>query len=494
MSSALIRGDTLLLGRSVRAEIVGVVLAVAMSGCLGYLVPSYEPTTEMLARTNPNLLDLLVAVFAGFAGAFAVVDERISPTLPGVAVATSIVPPLANTGLCIAQGAFIGATGSFLLFFANFLSILLVASIVFAASGMTFEIGKMTKRNQFRRFGTAAIGFVMVTAFLSKNLYEITQARRLERSIDSVLREEISHLPVAELQKIVHQRHEDTIYVLAHLHAPSDISPTRVTAMEEKLEEKLEKPVELFVRNTLSKDVSSSGSINQVITESLDGFYFSQKPDPKIKIIKLAEQTIREFLASRLGLYVKEVNLLSIERRPVILATVFGVRKLGTSEIRDLETGIRQRVENDTLTLAIRHVNVDLYDRWGKAHYEWSMFEEITPEMQNAFERMEAFLKTAFHTSEYFLTNLDIAIHDDTYQVLVELSGPRLFPQSGVAGLSEELSRMVDGQVEVYVHSRPEVVVTEDGFVSWDILRRRLLGQVETQYDKEIKKILEEVL
>jgi uncharacterized membrane protein len=50
------------------------------------------------------------------------VDERISPALPGVAIATAIVPPLANTGLCLGLGAYAGAWGSFLLFFANFIS------------------------------------------------------------------------------------------------------------------------------------------------------------------------------------------------------------------------------------------------------------------------------------------------------------------------------------------------------------------------------------
>ena len=84
----------------------------------------------MLARTQPNLIDLLVAVFAGLAGAYALVDERISPALPGVAIATAIVPPLSTCGLCIAMGAWTGAFGALLLFLANFVSILLVALLV----------------------------------------------------------------------------------------------------------------------------------------------------------------------------------------------------------------------------------------------------------------------------------------------------------------------------------------------------------------------------
>jgi uncharacterized membrane protein len=55
----------------------------------------------MLARTQPNLLDLLVAMLAGFAGSYAMIEERLSPALPGVAIAVAVVPPLANAGLCL---------------------------------------------------------------------------------------------------------------------------------------------------------------------------------------------------------------------------------------------------------------------------------------------------------------------------------------------------------------------------------------------------------
>lgn len=97
ISLALVRGEPDLLGRAARAEIVGVVAAVSMGFVLGSLIGDIEPTPEMLSRTRPNLFDLLVAVLAGFAGAYALVDEKISPALPGVAIATAIVPPLANS-------------------------------------------------------------------------------------------------------------------------------------------------------------------------------------------------------------------------------------------------------------------------------------------------------------------------------------------------------------------------------------------------------------
>ncbi|HZK13759.1 MAG TPA: DUF389 domain-containing protein, partial [Desulfobaccales bacterium] len=128
ISLALVVGDTPLLGRALRAEALGVVLSIGIAAVLGMFPLALQVTPEMLSRTEPNLMDLLVAVLAGFAGTYALIDARLSPALPGVAIATAIVPPLANSGLCLAMGAYQGAWGSFLLFFANFLAILLVSA------------------------------------------------------------------------------------------------------------------------------------------------------------------------------------------------------------------------------------------------------------------------------------------------------------------------------------------------------------------------------
>ena len=182
MSLALVRGNGKLFWRATQAEIFGVMLAIGIAALFGLLPMNLEPTPEMLARTQPNLLDLLVAVLAGFAGAYAMVDERISPALPGVAIATAIVPPLANTGLCLGLGAYAGAWGSFLLFFANFISILLVAAAVFFAAGLASEFLSKLSWGLIRRFAWATLAFLVLIVVLSNALIEIVQAKKLRAS------------------------------------------------------------------------------------------------------------------------------------------------------------------------------------------------------------------------------------------------------------------------------------------------------------------------
>lgn len=132
---------------------------------LGLLPLNVEATPEMLARTQPNLMDILVAVLAGFAGALAMIDERISPALTGVAIATAIVPPLANCGLCLGLGTYAGAFGSFLFFFANFLSILLVTSVLYLMEGLAPRWKYVSIRDFVRRFGHEILGFIVVGVF-----------------------------------------------------------------------------------------------------------------------------------------------------------------------------------------------------------------------------------------------------------------------------------------------------------------------------------------
>jgi len=93
-SLGLVTGDGRLFANSLRSVVVGTMLAIFFSALLGFLPLELEATPEMLSRVRPTLLDLFVAVLAGFAGAYAMIDEKVSPALPGVEIAVAIVPPL----------------------------------------------------------------------------------------------------------------------------------------------------------------------------------------------------------------------------------------------------------------------------------------------------------------------------------------------------------------------------------------------------------------
>ena len=116
-----------------------VVLATAWVVFLAYVIarflPEREFTAEILSRTKPDIRDLVVALAAGTGGAYATVREDASASLPGVAVAVALVPPLGAIGITMEAGDSDRALGALLLYTTNLSAIILVSIIVFVATG-----------------------------------------------------------------------------------------------------------------------------------------------------------------------------------------------------------------------------------------------------------------------------------------------------------------------------------------------------------------------
>ena len=116
------------LKRAVKALAVGVGLALSVAILLTLLSPLKEPTSEILARTRPNFFDLLIAVFSGVAGAYAVIRQR-GETIIGVAIATALMPPVATVGFGLGTGDLRIAGGAVFLFMTNLVAIALAATL-----------------------------------------------------------------------------------------------------------------------------------------------------------------------------------------------------------------------------------------------------------------------------------------------------------------------------------------------------------------------------
>lgn len=96
-----------------------ILIALISSTLYFWLTPLDEFTQEIQARTSPTFLDVLIAVFGGIAGIISIARKDVSTTLPGVAIATALMPPLCVTGFGIANGHWDLASKAFYLFFLN---------------------------------------------------------------------------------------------------------------------------------------------------------------------------------------------------------------------------------------------------------------------------------------------------------------------------------------------------------------------------------------
>jgi len=476
---ALVLGDIKLLRRASQAELLGVLLAVGLALLLGLLPLGLEATSEMLSRTEPNLLDLLVAVFAGFAGTYAMIDERLSPALPGVAIATAIVPPLANCGLCLAMGAYLGASGSFLLFLANFLAILLVSSGTFIAAGMAPAIKALPTWDLFRRFGIVALGFLAVAVVLTHTLVRMVNERNLSHAIKAGISMELSQIAATSLEDTLHQVHGDTLYILATVRTPRVISPERVKSIQEMLGKQLGLPVELILRCTLAKDVSATGSTSQVTAKDLDGFFLTRTINPEVLKVQLAEQALRESLSARPELNLIDVDLVHFPRGAFILATLQGSRALIPMEIQTLEKAVQDRLQDPKAHLVARCLTTVDVDREGRVLFGWSHFASHTDEQKALMMHMnEAVRQEALKFTDLFVTNVDSAPQGESWAVRMEAVGPRVLTARDLSRLEKEVSQRVGRDVQITVWFKSEVLVTPAGYTSTEeYTRKRLLDQ-----------------
>ena len=229
------------------------------------------------------------------------IDEKVSPALPGVAIAVAIVPPLSNTGICLSLGYYSGAVGSFTLFFANFVSILLVASATFIASGMSPAASLKKDKNFVRSFVIAVTAFIAVAVFLTYSLVTIVQERRLNDTIKGVLNTEFDKLHSTSVDSFVYDVEDKKLFILASVRSPIVMTPKDIQKLQEAFEAKIDMPIELIIRSIISKDVSATGSANEIIDQNLDGFFINKTLSPEQIAIRKAEQvdTRKAFLLAK---------------------------------------------------------------------------------------------------------------------------------------------------------------------------------------------------
>jgi len=129
-------GDPPLLGRALRANVAGLVVAFAGALLIGFLMP-VDPTAaaEVTLRTDIGLVDIALAAAAGSAGALSVTRDQATG-LVGVMVAVALLPPLVAVGLLLGAGAYVGAGQAGLLTVTNIVSLNLAAVCTFLALGV----------------------------------------------------------------------------------------------------------------------------------------------------------------------------------------------------------------------------------------------------------------------------------------------------------------------------------------------------------------------
>lgn len=182
---ALAVGDIPELRRCSRALVAGTLLAVGISAIIVFLSPIQTVTQEIASRTRPNLFDLLVALFSGLAGAYAMIRGRAG-TIVGVAIATALMPPLAVIGFGLATFNWTVFGGALLLYLTNLVTLALSAAVMARFYGFCTELTKKQTRLQVAGI---LLAFAVLAIPLAIALKQIAWEANAARQARAVLQE-----------------------------------------------------------------------------------------------------------------------------------------------------------------------------------------------------------------------------------------------------------------------------------------------------------------
>ena len=203
MGLATVLGDARFLKLSGGAVLRGVLLSIVLGAVAGLVHIGQPLTPELAARIQPSFLDLGIALFSGVAAAYALSHLDAAGALPGVAMAASLVPPLATVGVLLTSGNFRGAFGALLLFVTNFVAISSATAVTFLVLGFRPNPSQKARQEVRSRSARMAVALlVLVSILLIGTSFILGQELSDEAQIEQVVAEQLDSVLNATLTEM----------------------------------------------------------------------------------------------------------------------------------------------------------------------------------------------------------------------------------------------------------------------------------------------------
>ena len=236
VSLSLVDGDQDLFRRSLVSLGGGVGIVVVCALIIGFLHADIPVSKEMLARTHPNYLDLMIALAGGAVGAYAVITPRVVNAIVGVAIATALVPPLCTGTLFAARGEWDNAYGAYLLAFANIIAIQFAFSIVLWFAGFHNALDRFYRNEKVVWLNVVSFALIILLFIaLWANTRMVVTRILYETNTRKVLLKEISDYPGAHISDVRMNQEEGKNLVRVVVGSPRNFSAKDVGMIEAKL-------------------------------------------------------------------------------------------------------------------------------------------------------------------------------------------------------------------------------------------------------------------
>jgi uncharacterized hydrophobic protein (TIGR00271 family) len=232
----LVDGNNVLVRNAFLSLLAGAAVVYGTALLFGASHVAFPLTPEILARTTPNLMDLMIALFAGAAGAYAMTSVRLNGAFVGVAIATALVPPLASSAICLARGEYRLGAGALLLAFANIVGIQVASSVVMWLCGYRGQSLVRGARGRLLKRSVVSVAlFVALGVLLTLNLRRLIRNESYEASVRTALQVEAASHQGVYLADVRFRRETGQVVVIAVYRTPIAFTPEQVAKIERTL-------------------------------------------------------------------------------------------------------------------------------------------------------------------------------------------------------------------------------------------------------------------
>ena len=327
--------DFELIKRSFRNFATATIFSVITSTLYFLISPISEAQSELLARTQPTVYDVLIAFFGGLAGIVASSTKSKGNVIPGVAIATALMPPLCTAGYGLASGNLVYFLGAFYLYFIN--SVFISLATFIGVRVMHFQRKEFVDKAREKMVRKYIILIVVLTMCPAVYLtFGIIKSTFYETAANRFINEQLNFENTQVLDKKISYEHKDIRVVLIGPEVPdASISIARSKLKEYKLEE-----TKLTVLQGMNNEAVDVSSIRAMVMED---FYKNseQRLQEQQKKITRLEENLAQY---------KEYDTMGRTLVPELKVLYPSITSLSIAH--SLETRV-DSMKTDTVTLAV---------------------------------------------------------------------------------------------------------------------------------------------
>ncbi len=250
--------DFELIKKAFRNLSIAVLMSVLTSAIYFAITPLHEAQSELLARTNPTLWDVLIAFFGGLAGIVAGSRKEKSNAIPGVAIATALMPPLCTAGYGLANGNWYYFFGAFYLFFIN--SVFISTSTFLIVRFLKYPKRKFEDAATEKRMKSYVVAFVLFTLVPSVYLaYHVVRRTYFEQNARNFVTSEFR----MDDTQVISQNYsfEDELGIIEVTLYGKAIDQRQIEELESKMAFYNLHDVELKIRQGYQEDLNESAKL-----------------------------------------------------------------------------------------------------------------------------------------------------------------------------------------------------------------------------------------